>query len=159
MKVTDESDYASASAGVPAAILKCLRIREDERLEINAECPYSGYRNANQICKWFDENGYAVEINKESFNFDNLRVGSVIYWGRTSGTWAYKNITHTSIYIGDGYVMHVSAPYGLLGGEGILIESIDVLMERYDIPLVAVSSPKYHMADIHPHSYEADITA
>ena len=147
MKVSGESDYAPASEETPAAILKCLRIREDERLEINAEVPFSGYRNANEICKWFDENGYAVEIDKENFNPDDLRIGSVIFWGRSTGTWAYKNITHTSLYIGDGYILHVSAPYGLVGGEGILIEHIDVLMERYDIPLVAVSSPEYHNAE------------
>ncbi|MBQ7875232.1 MAG: hypothetical protein IJ306_08775, partial [Oscillospiraceae bacterium] len=158
MKVTSESDYTPASAGVPAAILKCLRIREDERLEINAECPFSGYRNANQMCKWFDENGYAVEINENSFDPDVLRIGTVIFWGRTSGSWAYKNITHTSIYIGDGYVMHVSAPYGLLGGEGILIEPIATLIERYDIPLAAASSPKYHQAEYHTHNYISSVT-
>ena len=42
--------------------------------------------------------------------------------------------------------MRVDAPNGRVRGEGILIESIDALMKRYTIPLIALSSPKYHTA-------------
>lgn len=144
MKVRSVSDYAPATKEMPAAIMKCLRIREDERLEINAECPLKDHRNANEMCKWFEQNGYAFEIDKNSFNPDEWKIGTVIFWGQTDGTWAYKNITHITLYIGSGYVMHVDAPNGLVAGEGILIESIDDLMKRYSIPLAALSSPKYH---------------
>lgn len=160
MRVTSPSDYEPASEGVPAAILRCLRIREDERLEMNAGCPLNGYRNANQMCKWFEENGYALEYGKDTIDVNELRVGSVIFWGKTSGTWAYKNITHNSIYIGSGYVIHVSAPYGLLGGEGVLIETLENLLERYDIPLVAICSPRYHTEGVdHVHDYTPVIVA
>lgn len=146
MKVKGVSDYAPASKEAPAAILKCLRIREDERIAINAECPLKGHRNANEMCKWFEENGYAVEIDKNSFNPEEWKTGTVIFWGQTDGTWAYKNITHITLYIGSGFVMHVDAPNGLVRGEGILIESIEDLMKRYSIPLAGLSSPKYHTA-------------
>lgn len=144
MKVSSSADYAPEKNGTPAAILKCLRIRENEQLEINAGCPLSGYRNANQMCKWFDYNGYGIEYNKYLYSDNDFKVGSVIFWGRTSSTSTYKNITHTSIYIGSGYVIHVSAPFGLVRGEAIFIQQMEQLMEHYTVPMAGISSPEYH---------------
>jgi len=49
MKVSSASNYAPAVKGEsPAAILRYLRIREDERLAVNAEIPTA--RNAYQMC-------------------------------------------------------------------------------------------------------------
>lgn len=60
MKVLSADNYAPAVQGEsPAAILRCLRIREDERLTVNAEIPVA--RNAYQMCQWCDNNGYGLE--------------------------------------------------------------------------------------------------
>jgi cell wall-associated NlpC family hydrolase len=63
--------------------------------------------------------------------------------GKTSSS-NYKGITHVTLYIGSGYIIHSQAPRGLLGGEGIMIDSLRDMELRYSRPFCAAASPKYH---------------
>ena len=148
MKVQSSSNYKAAVKGTsPAAILKCLRIREDEQLEINAGVPLNGHRNTFQICPWFEENGYGLEAYKDynplCWEDSDFKPGTIIFMGRSRSS-AYKHITHMAVYIGSGYIIHSTAPLGLLGGEGIFIERLKDMEYRYDVPFCAAASPEYH---------------
>jgi cell wall-associated NlpC family hydrolase len=146
MKVSSASNYAPAVKGKsPAAILKCLRIREDERLAVNAEIPTA--RNAFQMCQWCDNNGYGLEAfddyNPLKWEDADFKPGTIVYMGRTTSS-NYKGITHITIYAGGGYIIHAQAPRGLLGGEGIMMDQLRDMEHRYDRPFCAAASPKYH---------------
>lgn len=148
MRVSSSDDYLPAVKGVsPSAILKCLRIREDERLQVNAEVPLNGYRNTFQICPWFEENGYGLEAYKDynplCWEDSDFKPGTIIFMGRETST-KYKHITHMALYIGGGYIIHSTAPLGLLHGEVIMIDKLRNMENKYTVPLCAAASPKYH---------------
>lgn len=146
MKVTAAKDYAPKVTTVPrapAAILKLLRIRENEQLPVHAMCP-NEERYAKAMCKWYDDNGYGMNYNRWLYKDSDFPVGSIMWWGRTTSPNNYKYITHISVYIGSGYLIHSSAPLGLVGGEGIHIQPLSELFDSYTQPLVAVASPEYH---------------
>lgn len=145
MKVSSANDYAAAVKGVsPAAILKCLRIRESETLAVVAGNPE---RYTREMSQWFDENGYGLEAytdyNPVCWEDSDFEPGTVVFMGKT-GSSGYKNITHVTLYIGGGYIMHSQAPRGLLGGEGIMIDKLRDMELRYTKPFCAAASPKYH---------------
>lgn len=145
MKVSDASNYVPAVKGEsPAAILRCLRIREDERLTVNAGV--SG-RNAFQMCQWFDNNGYGLvaydDYNPLFWEDNDFKPGTVVFTGRNTSS-NYKHITHITVYVGGGYIIHAYAPRGLLGGEGIMMDQLRDMQYRYDYPFTAAASPKYH---------------
>lgn len=145
MKVSAASNYAPAVKGVsPAAILKCLRIRESETLAVVAGNPE---RYTREMSQWFDENGYGLEAytdyNPVCWEDSDFEPGTVVFMGKT-GSSGYKNITHVTLYIGGGYIMHSQAPRGLLGGEGIMIDKLRDMELRYSKPFCAAASPKYH---------------
>jgi cell wall-associated NlpC family hydrolase len=101
MKVSSASDYAAAVKGVsPAAILKCLRIRESETLSVVAGNPE---RYTREMSQWFDENGYGLEAytdyNPVCWEDSDFEPGTVVFMGKT-GSSGYKNITHVTLYIG-----------------------------------------------------------
>lgn len=52
-------------------------------------------------------NGYEV-------NYNNIRVGDIIIWG-----YGTDKITHTSIYVGDGLMIHAANPY-----EGVVVNRV-----------------------------------
>lgn len=146
MKVLSADNYAPAVQGEsPAAILRCLRIRESEQLEINAEVPTA--RNAYQMCQWFDNNGYGLEAfndyNPMYWEDADFKPGTVVFMGKTTSS-NYKGITHVTIYVGGGYIVHAQAPRGLLGGEGIMMDQLRDMEYRYSRPLCSAASPKYH---------------
>ena len=145
MKVTAASNYAAAVKGVsPAAILKCLRIRENETLSVVSECPE---RYTRQMSQWFDKNGYGLEAYKDynpvCWEDSDFEPGTVVFMGK-KGSGGYKDITHVTLYIGGGYIMHSQAPRGLLGGEGIMIDQLRDMELRYSSPFCAAASPEYH---------------
>lgn len=146
MKVSSAKDYTPAVPGEsPAAILKCLRIKEDEVLAVNAEIPTA--RNAFQMCQWCDNNGYGLEAfndyNPLKWEDSDFKPGTIIYMGKTTSS-NYKGITHITIYVGGGYIIHAQAPRGLLGGEGIMMDQLRDMEYRYSRPFCAAASPKYH---------------
>ena len=146
MKVSSASNYAPAVKGEsPAAILKCLRIREDERLAVNAEIPTA--RNAYEMCQWCDNNGYGLkafdDYNPLKWEDADFKPGTIVYMGKTTSS-NYKGITHITVYVGGGYIIHAQAPRGLLGGEGIMMDQLRDMEYRYDRPFCAATSPKYH---------------
>ena len=148
MKVNSASAYASAVEGKsPAAILKCLRIREDERLEVAADCPDVN-RRAHTMSRWFDENGYGLkayeDYNPLYWEDSDFKPGTVVFMGKKSAKSEHKGITHVTLYIGSGYIIHSQAPRGLLGGEGIMIDKLRDMEMRYDRPFCSAASPKYH---------------
>lgn len=145
MKVSAASNYAPAVKGVsPAAILKCLRIRENETLAVVAGCPE---RYTREMSKWFDDNGYGLEEYKDYnplyWEDSDFQPGTVVFMGK-EGSSGYKNITHVTLYIGGGYIMHSQAPRGLLGGEGIMIDKLKDMELRYSRPFCSAATPKYH---------------
>jgi hypothetical protein len=149
MKVQSASDYKAAVKGVsPAAILKCLRIRENEVLDVGAGCPVSE-RRANAMSRWFDENGYGLEAHKDynplCWEDSDFKPGTIVFMGKKSAKSEYKGITHVTLYIGGGYIIHSQAPRGLLGGEGIMIDKLKDMELRYDRPFCAAASPSYHL--------------
>lgn len=148
MKVQSADNYAPAVNGKsPAAILRCLRIRENERLMVNAECPLEN-RRAHTMCRWLDENGYGLtayeDYNPLCWEDADFEPGTVVFMGKKSATSEYKGITHVTMYIGGGYIIHSQAPRGLLGGEGIMIDRLRDMELRYDRPFCAAATPKYH---------------
>lgn len=148
MRVSSAEDYAPAVKGEsPAGIVRRLRIRENEVLEVNSDCPMSN-RLTHQICRWFDENGYGLEAYKDynplCWEDSDFEPGTVIFMGKTSSS-SYKGITHMALYIGAGYIIHSQAPRGLLGGEGIMIDKLRDMEYRYSKPFCAAASPKYHL--------------
>lgn len=145
MKVSSANDYAAAVKGVsPAAILRCLRIRESETLAVVAGNPERYTRGMSQ---WFDENGYGLEAytdyNPVCWEDSDFEPGTVVFMGKT-GSSGYKNITHVTLYFGGGYIIHSYAPRGLLGGEGIMIDKLRDMELRYSKPFCAAASPAYH---------------
>ena len=145
MKVSAASDYKEAVKGVsPAAILKCLRIRESETLAVASANPE---RYTREMSQWFDQNGYGLEAytdyNPVCWEDSDFEPGTVVFMGKT-GSSGYKNITHVTLYIGGGYIMHSQAPRGLLGGEGIMIDKLRDMELRYSKPFCAAASPEYH---------------
>lgn len=147
MKVLSADNYAPAVKGEsPAAILRCLRIRESETLSVNAGCPTAN-RNAYQMCQWFDNNGYGLsafdDYNPLFWDDADFKPGTVVFMGKTTSS-NYKGITHVTIYVGGGYIIHSQAPRGLLGGEGIMIDQLRDMEYRYDRPFCSAASPKYH---------------
>lgn len=148
MKVQSESNYSAAVEGVsPSAILRCLRIREDETLSVAADCPDEN-RRAHTMSRWFDENGYGLTAYKDynplCWEDSDFKPGTVVFMGKKSASSEYKGITHVTLYIGGGYIIHSQAPRGLLGGEGIMIDRLRDMELRYDRPFCAAASPKYH---------------
>lgn len=148
MKVQSADNYASAVEGEsPAAILRCLRIREDERLAVAADCPEVN-RRAHTMSRWFDENGYGLEAyedyNPLCWEDSDFKPGTVVFMGKKSAKSEHKGITHVTLYIGGGYIIHSQAPRGLLGGEGIMIDKLRDMELRYDRPFCSAASPKYH---------------
>ena len=148
MKVSSANNYAPAVEGVsPAAILKCLRIREDERLPVNAEIPLEGLRSTFQICPWLDENGYGLEAYKDynplSWEDSDFLPGTIIFMGQDNNS-RYKGITHIVLYIGSGYIIHSQGARGLLGGEGIMIDKLRDMEYRYTRPFCSAAVVKYH---------------
>lgn len=148
MKVKSVSDYAPAVEGEsPAAILRCLRIREDERLAVAADCP-GVHRRAHTMSRWFDENGYGLkayeDYNPLYWEDSDFKPGTVVFMGKKSAESEHKGITHVTLYIGGGYIIHSQAPRGLLGGEGIMIDRLRDMELRYDRPFCSAASPKYH---------------
>ena len=147
MKVSAAGNYTPAVKGESCArILKYLRIREDEVLPVHSECPMSN-RYTHQMAKWFDNNGYGLEAyedyNPLFWEDSDFEPGTVVFMGKTSSS-SYKGITHVTLYIGSGYIIHSQAPRGLLGGEGIMIDSLRDMELRYSRPFCAAASPKYH---------------
>ena len=145
MKVSSASNYAAAVKGVsPAAILKCLRIRESETLSVVAGNPE---RYTREMSQWFDNNGYGLEAytdyNPVCWEDSDFEPGTVVFMGK-KGSSGYKNITHVTLYIGGGYIIHSYAPRGLLGGEGIMIDKLRDMELRYTKPFCAAASPAYH---------------
>ena len=145
MKVSSANDYAAAVKGVsPAAILRCLRIRESETLAVVAGNPE---RYTREMSQWFDENGYGLEAytdyNPVCWEDSDFEPGTVVFMGKT-GSSGYKNITHVTLYFGGGYIIHSYAPRGLLGGEGIMIDKLRDMELRYSKPFCAAASPAYH---------------
>ena len=145
MKVSSASNYAAAVKGVsPAAILKCLRIRESETLSVVAGNPE---RYTREMSQWFDNNGYGLEAytdyNPVCWEDSDFKPGTVVFMGK-KGSSGYKNITHVTLYIGGGYIIHSYAPRGLLGGEGIMIDKLRDMELRYTKPFCAAASPAYH---------------
>ena len=148
MKVQSAADYAPAVKGEsPAAILRYLRIREDEKLDVAADCPVEN-RRAHTMSSWFDENGYGLEAyedyNPLCWDDAEFKPGTVVFMGKKSAKSEYKGITHVTLYIGGGYIIHSQAPRGLLGGEGIMIDKLRDMELRYDRPFCAAASPRYH---------------
>lgn len=148
MKVQSADNYTPAVKGEsPAAILRCLRIRENERLEVNAGCPVEN-RRAHTMSRWFDENGHGLvaydDYNPLCWDDADFEPGTVVFMGKNSATSEYKGITHVTMYIGGGYIIHSQAPRGLLGGEGIMIDRLRDMELRYDRPFCAAASPEYH---------------
>lgn len=148
MKVQSADNYAPAVEGEsPAAILRCLRIREDERLAVAADCPVVN-RRAHTMSRWFDENGYGLEAyedyNPLCWEDSDFKPGTVVFMGKKSAKSEHKGITHVTLYIGGGYIIHSQAPRGLLGGEGIMIDKLRDMELRYDRPFCSAASPKYH---------------
>lgn len=148
MKVRSADDYLPAVKGTsPARILRCLRIRENERLAVNADCPTAS-RRANAMSRWFDENGYGLaafeDYNPLFWEDSDFEPGTVVFMGKKSAKAEYKGITHVTLYIGGGYIIHSQAPRGLLGGEGIMIDKLRDMELRYDRPFCSAASPKYH---------------
>lgn len=148
MKVSSASNYAPAVKGVSsAAILKCLRIREDERLPVNAEIPLEGLRSTFQICPWLDQNGYGLEAYKDynplSWEDSDFLPGTIIFMGQNNNS-RYKGITHIVLYIGGGYIIHSQGARGLLGGEGIMIDKLRDMEYRYTRPFCSAAVVKYH---------------
>lgn len=146
MKVVSASNYAPKVTTVPrapAAILKLLRIRENEQLPVHALCP-NDQRYAKAMCKWYDDNGYGMNYNRWLYKDSDFPVGSIMWWGRTTSPNNYKYITHITVYIGSGYLIHSAPALGLVGGEGIHIQPLSELFDDYTQPLVAVASPEYH---------------
>lgn len=145
MKVSAASNYAPAVEGVsPAAILRCLRIRENETLPVVAGNPE---RYTREMSQWFDNNGYGLEAHKDynplCWEDSDFQPGTVVFMGKT-GSGGYKNITHVTLYIGGGYIIHSQAPRGLLGGEGIMIDKLKDMELRYSKPFCSAASPAYH---------------
>lgn len=145
MKVATAGNYAPAVKGSsPAAILKCLRIRESETLAVVAGNPE---RYTREMSQWFDQNGYGLEAhtdyNPVCWEDSDFEPGTVIFMGKT-GSSGYKNITHVTLYVGGGYIIHSQAPRGLLGGEGIMIDQLRDMELRYSKPFCAAASPAYH---------------
>lgn len=145
MKVSSVSNYAAAIKGVsPAAILKCLRIRESETLSVVAGNPE---RYTREMSQWFDNNDYGLEAytdyNPVCWEDADFEPGTVVFMGK-KGSSGYKNITHVTLYIGGGYIIHSYAPRGLLGGEGIMIDKLRDMELRYTKPFCAAASPAYH---------------
>ncbi len=145
MKVSSASNYAPAVKGEsPAAILKCLRIRENETLSVVSQCPERYTRGMSQ---WFDNNGYGLEAHKDynplCWEDSDFEPGTVVFMGK-KGSSGYKEITHVTLYIGGGYIMHSQAPRGLLGGEGIMIDRLRDMELRYSRPFCSAASPEYH---------------
>ena len=148
MKVQAAADYAPAVKGKsPASILRYLRIREDEKLKVAADCPDEN-RRAHTMSSWFDENGYGLEAYKDynplCWDDADFKPGTVVFMGKKSAKSEYKGITHVTLYIGGGYIIHSQAPRGLLGGEGIMIDKLRDMELRYDRPFCAAASPRYH---------------
>ena len=148
MKVQSASNYSPAVKGVsPASILRYLRIREDEKLPVAADCPDEN-RRAHTMSRWFDENGYGLTAYKDynplCWEDSDFKPGTAVFMGKKSASSEYKDITHVTLYIGGGYIMHSQAPRGLLGGEGIMIDKLRDMELRYDRPFCAAASPKYH---------------
>lgn len=147
LKVSAESDYIptrGTADRAPAPILKRLRIRENEILPVKGLCPASE-RYAKAMCKWYDDNGYAIPYNRWHYSDNEFPVGSIMWWGRKTATSNYKYITHITLYIGGGYVMHASTGgMGLTGGQGIHISTLEELFDSYTEPLSGVASPEYH---------------
>jgi hypothetical protein len=148
MKVQSANNYKPAVKGEsPASILRYLRIREDEKLEVVADCPDEN-RRAHTMSRWFDENGYGLTAYKDynplCWDDADFKPGTVVFMGKKSATSEYKGITHVTLYIGGGYIIHSQAPRGLLGGEGIMIDKLRDMELRYDRPFCAAASPEYH---------------
>jgi cell wall-associated NlpC family hydrolase len=99
------------------------------------------------MSQWFDENGYGLEAytdyNPVCWEDSDFEPGTVVFMGKT-GSSGYKNITHVTLYIGGGYIMHSQAPRGLLGGEGIMIDKLRDMELRYSKPFCSAASPAYH---------------
>ena len=74
----------------------------------------------------------------------DFEPGTVVFMGKKSAKAEYKGITHVTLYIGGGYIIHSQAPRGLLGGEGIMIDKLRDMELRYDRPFCSAASPKYH---------------
>lgn len=131
MTVTVASEYADGE------IIKYLRIREDETPAYGAGIPVgTGYRDANRMCKWLDDNGYNADVNPEIYEAQEIHVGSAIFWGRTTSA-NYKGITHVSVNIGAKYLIHATinehkhgkvleiAPHSTLFGDGRIMAAVD----------------------------------
>ena len=146
MKVTSAKDYAPAVTTVPRApaqILKLLRIRENEQLAIRGACPNS-QRYAKAMCQWYVENGYEPEYNRWNYSDQDFPVGTIMWWGRNTATSNYRGITHITLYIGGGYLIHSSTGnMGLTGGQGIHIQSLEELFGSYNEPLSGIAFPEY----------------
>lgn len=146
MKVSSTADYAPAVTTIPkapAAILKKLRIRENEQLEVRGLCP-NDQRYAKHMCQWYDENGYAPNYNRWNYGDNEFPVGAIMWWGRNTATTNYKGITHITMYIGSGYLIHSSTgSMGLTGGQGIHIQTLEELFGSYNEPLSGVAIPEY----------------
>jgi hypothetical protein len=145
MKVSSAANYTPAVKGEsPAAILKCLRIREKETLSVVSKCPE---RYTREMSQWFDNNGYGLEAYKDynpvCWEDSDFEPGTVVFMGK-KGSSGYKEITHVTLYIGGGYIMHSQAPRGLLGGEGIMIDHLRDMELRYSRPFCSAASPEYH---------------
>ena len=145
MKVSSVSDYAPAVTTIPkapAAILKKLRIREDEQLEVRGLCP-SSVRYADDMCRWYDDNGYALDYNRWKYSDNDFPVGTIMWWGRNTSN-NYKGITHITMYIGNGYLIHSSTgSMGLTGGQGLHIQTLEELFGSYTEPLSGIAIPEY----------------
>ena len=145
MKVSSAKDYAPAvntTPKAPAAILKKLRIREDEQLEVKGLCP-SSVRYADDMCRWYDDNGYSIDYNRWQFSDNDFPVGTIMWWGRNTSN-NYKGITHITMYIGSGYLIHSSTgSMGLTGGQGLHIQTLDDLFGSYTEPLSGIAIPEY----------------
>ena len=145
MKVSSAANYTPAVKGEsPAAILKCLRIREKETISVVSKCPE---RYTREMSQWFDNNGYGLEAYKDynpvCWEDSDFEPGTVVFMGK-KGSSGYKEITHVTLYIGGGYIMHSQAPRGLLGGEGIMIDHLRDMELRYSRPFCSAASPEYH---------------
>jgi gamma-D-glutamyl-L-lysine dipeptidyl-peptidase len=82
--------------------------------------------NGLELNRDADEQAAAGEVVDKGNDFENLKKGDLLFFGRTATTERLENISHVGIYLGKKEFIHTP------GGSGVKIQSFDPVAANYN---------------------------